>query len=205
MRDQNNALFFLKRAYSYLRKGPLELASEDRVSAALARSAAGDRSSFGDLVEEHKAMVYSLAYHSLHDSGAAEDVAQEVFLDLHRNLTSIKSAAHLKHWLRKTAVHRTIDAVRRRKFPEVGLDEAPEPAVNPPEPDPVLRERLQEMVTSLPAKPRMVVVLRYQEELELHEIAEILGMPINSVKSSLRRSLATLREKIARCLGDVPA
>ena len=47
------------------------------------------------------------------------------------------------------------------------------------------------------------MVLRFQEELELHEIAEILEMPINSVKSSLQRSLGMLREKIARCLGDV--
>ncbi len=148
-------------------------------------------------------MVYSLAYHSLRNSGDAEDVAQEVFLDLYRNLASIKSAAHLKHWLRRTAVHRTIDAARRKRHPEVALDQAPEPKVAAADPDPALRDRLQELVASLPAKPRMVVVLRFQEELELHEIAELLEMPINSVKSSLQRSLAILREKIARCLGDV--
>jgi RNA polymerase sigma-70 factor, ECF subfamily len=181
----------------------LDLAREDRVGAALARSAAGDRSAFAELVKEHQAMVYSLAYHSLHDGGAAEDIAQEVFLDLYRSLASIKSASHLKYWLRKTAAHRTIDAVRRRKFPEVGLEQAPEPMVPAAESDPVLGEKLQELVTSLPAKPRMVVVLRFQEELELHEIAEIMEMPINSVKSSLQRSLGILRQKIARCLGDV--
>jgi RNA polymerase sigma-70 factor, ECF subfamily len=181
----------------------LDLAREDRVGATLARSAAGDRSAFAELVEEHQAMVYSLAYHSVHDGGAAEDIAQEVFLDLFRNLASIKSPAHLRYWLRKTASHRTIDAVRRRRFPEVGLEQAPEPAVPAAESDPALDEKLQELVTSLPAKPRMVVVLRFQEELELREIAEIMEMPINSVKSSLQRSLAILREKIARCLGDV--
>jgi RNA polymerase sigma-70 factor, ECF subfamily len=181
----------------------LDLAREDRVGAALARSAAGDRSAFRKLVEEHQAMVYSLAYHSLHEVAAAEDVAQEVFLGLFRNLASIKSASHLRYWLRKTAAHRTIDAVRRRRFPEVGLEEAPEPAVPAVESDPALGEKLQELVASLPAKPRMVVTLRFQEELEFHEIAEIMDMPINSVKSSLQRSLAILREKIARCLGDV--
>ena len=49
----------------------------------------------------------------------------------------------------------------------------------------------------------MVVLLRFQEELELHEIAEIMEMPINTVKSYLQRSLELLREKLARCLGDV--
>jgi RNA polymerase sigma-70 factor (ECF subfamily) len=52
------------------------------------------------------------------------------------------------------------------------------------------------MVTSLPEKARMVVVLRYQEDLTPTEIAEILEMPVNSVKSHLRRSLALLREKM---------
>ncbi len=181
----------------------MDRASEDRVERALARSASGDRSAFAELVQEYKAMVYSLAYHSLHDSGAAEDVAQEVFLDLYRSLGSIKSAAHLKYWLRRTASHRVIDTVRRQRFPEVGLEETSEPALPAAEPDIFLREKLQELVRALPPKPRLVVVLRYQEELELHEIAEILEMPINSVKSSLQRSLAVLREKIARCLGDV--
>jgi len=88
--------------------GRLDRASEDRVERVLARSASADRSAFAELVQEYKAMVYSLAYHSLHDSGAAEDVAQEVFLDLYRSLGSIKSAAHLKYWLRRTASHRVI-------------------------------------------------------------------------------------------------
>jgi RNA polymerase sigma-70 factor, ECF subfamily len=174
------------------------------VEQALARSASGDCSAFAELVQEHEAMVYSLAYHSLHDSGAAEDVAQDVFLDLYRSLASIKSAAHLKHWLRRTASHRVIDAVRRRGWREVELDESSEPALPAADSDPLLREKLQQLIASLPAKPRLVVVLRFQEELELHEIAETLDMPINTVKSSLQRSLAILREKIARCLGDVP-
>jgi RNA polymerase sigma-70 factor (ECF subfamily) len=49
----------------------------------------------------------------------------------------------------------------------------------------------------------MVVLLRYQEDLEPGEIAKVLDMPINTVKSHLRRSLATLREKLTRCLGEV--
>jgi len=53
------------------------------------------------------------------------------------------------------------------------------------------------MVTSLPEKARIVVVLRYQEDLTPTEIAEILEMPVNSVKSHLRRSLALLREKMS--------
>jgi RNA polymerase sigma-70 factor (ECF subfamily) len=69
----------------------------------LAQAAKGDASAFASIVREHQAMVFSLAYHFLHDRTLAEDVAQEVFLHLYLNLRSIHSAAHLKFWLREVA------------------------------------------------------------------------------------------------------
>jgi RNA polymerase sigma-70 factor, ECF subfamily len=183
------------------------------VEDALAKSARGDDSAFEEVVRRHQAMVYSLARHFLGDPSAAEEVAQDVFFQLHRNLGSIKSGSHLTFWLRKVTAHRSIDRARRRRpDPPLSLEEVPEPAApaSRPDsgregaPDPAVTERLQLLVRALPEKRRMVVVLRYQEELELHEIAELLDMPINTVKSCLQRSLAMLREKLTRCFGDVP-
>jgi RNA polymerase sigma-70 factor (ECF subfamily) len=171
---------------------------------ALAQAAGGDAAAFATLVREHQGMVFSLAYHFLHDRPLAEDMAQEVFLHLYRNLRAIQSAAHLKFWLRKVASHRCIDHARGRQ-PAVSLDDIPEPAGSAPERDPLLAQRLQRLVASLPERARMVVVLRYQEELEYHEIAEVLEMPINTVKSNLQRALGVLRGKLTRCMGDVPA
>jgi len=79
------------------------------------------------------------------------------------------------------------------------LDRVPEPATDPATPDPMLAQTLRRLVAALPDKRRLAVILRYQEGLELHEIAEIMGMPINTVKSCLVRSLAVLRGKLARC------
>jgi RNA polymerase sigma-70 factor (ECF subfamily) len=66
----------------------------------------------------------------------------------------------------------------------------------------MLAETLRRVVDTLPEKPRLVVLLRYQEDLEPAEIAEVLDMPVNTVKSHLRRSLALLREKLTRCFGE---
>ena len=78
---------------------------------------------FGELVRAHQSMVFSLAYHFLHDRDLAEEVAQEVFLSLHRNLARIQSAEHAGFWLRKVAVQRAIDETRRRKRrPQVALE-----------------------------------------------------------------------------------
>ena len=162
----------------------------------------GGPSAFVDLVREHQAMVYSIAWHSLHDRAVAEELAQEVFLQLHRNLPSLKSDAHVKHWLRRVAGHRSIDYARRReRAAEVPLDDAPELATPAPAADPILAGWLQRLVASLPPKPRLLVVLRFQEDMELEEIAEALDMPLGTVKSQLQRTLATLREKATRTLG----
>lgn len=158
---------------------------------------------FAGLVREHQAMVFSVCWHFLHDRGAAEDAAQEVFLGLHRNLASLQSAAHAAHWLRKVAVQRAIDeGRRRRRHPQVALADVAEPAApgseGTPARDPLLGETLRRLIVSLPEMPRAVVILRYQEDLDPAEIAAVLEMPVATVKSHLQRSLALLREKLAR-------
>jgi len=176
-------------------------AATQRMEDALARVARGDRSAFEVIVREHQAMVFGMAYYFLHDGSRAEDIAQEVFLRLYQNLASIVSPAHLVHWLRKVTSRCCIDATRKDPPDrQMSLEEAPEPAEARGVADHLLSQRLQRLVASLPGNARMVIILRYQEELELAEIAEILEVPINTVKSRLQRSLATLREKLAAVL-----
>lgn len=155
---------------------------------------------FAGLVRKHQAMVFSLAWHYLRDRAVAEEVAQEVFFGLHRNIASIESDAHAASWLRKVVVQRAIDEGRRRiRQPQTALEELP-PLATPGAPgDPLLRETLRRLVAALPEGPRMAMVLRYQEDLDPAEIAEVLGMPVATVKSHLHRSLGLLREKLTRC------
>jgi RNA polymerase sigma-70 factor (ECF subfamily) len=154
---------------------------------------------FADLVREHQSMVFSLSYHFLHDRELAEEVSQEVFLTLHRHLADIKSGAHAVFWLRKVAAQRAIDAARhRRRRPQVALEEVAEPAARTAAGDPMLQEMLRRLVATLPETPRMVMVMRYQEDLDPSKIAEVLEMPLGTVKSHLQRSLALLREKLER-------
>src|SRR3954454_22089438 len=96
-------------------------------------------------------MVFSLAYHFLHDREAAEEVAQEVFLSLHRNLKSIQSAEHAGFWLRKVTVQRSIDEARRKKRrPQIALELVAERRVGAAQWDPLLRYVLRRLIASLP-------------------------------------------------------
>src|SRR5262245_22624601 len=80
----------------------------------LLRAQDGDTSAFTELVRIHEAMVFSMARHFVRDPSAAEDLAQEVFFDLHQNLARLESAAHVKFWLRRVTSHRCIDRMRRQ-------------------------------------------------------------------------------------------
>jgi RNA polymerase sigma-70 factor (ECF subfamily) len=172
----------------------------------LSRAARGDQEAFADIVRAHQSMVYGIAVHSLRDRDLAEELAQEVFLELYRNLGSIRSSEHLTFWLRKVASNRCVDQARRRAIrPQVGLEDAPEPSTEAAPSDPLLSETLRQCVGALPETARMVVVLRYQEDLDPTDIAAVLDMPVNTVKSHLQRSLALLRTKLTRCVRGVSA
>jgi RNA polymerase sigma-70 factor (ECF subfamily) len=163
----------------------------------LASAASGDQAAFAAIVRYHKSMVYSLAYHFFHDSGLAEELGQEVFLQLFQNLRKIESPAHLAFWLRRVTSHRCIDWSRRQSFrSQISLEELPDPPAPGRNSDPLLARRLRQLVANLPERARLIITLRYQEGLQLAEIAETLGIPLNTVKSHLQRSLAKLQEKL---------
>jgi RNA polymerase sigma-70 factor (ECF subfamily) len=77
------------------------------------------------------------------------------------------------------------------------MDVLPDPGSTPAAREVFLEERVQQLLTKLPPRARMVVVLRFQEELDPSDIAEALSMPLNTVKSHLRRSLAVLRAALS--------
>jgi len=159
---------------------------------------------FAEVLRANQSMVFSLAYHFLRDPGAAEEVAQDVFLQLYGKINELEDAKHVTFWLRKVTSHRSIDYARKRgsRF-TVALEDVAEPSVAEPHGDPLLNRRLRQLIAALPEKPRMVMVLRYQEDLMPEEISELLDMPVRTVKSHLQRSLGMLREKIDRSMGDI--
>lgn len=152
---------------------------------------------FEQLIDEHQSMVYSLAVRMTGDRGLAEEIAQDVFLELDKNLGRIESPLHARHWLRRVAMSRAADALRRRRVRGVDLwvelDEGhgmPEQERSSP-----LAARLEQLVATLPAPQRAALILRYQEDLTPEEIAQTLDAPLATVKSNLQRGLKLLRAK----------
>jgi RNA polymerase sigma-70 factor (ECF subfamily) len=155
---------------------------------------------FRGVVERHQRMVFSLALRVTGEYGTAEEVAQDVFLELFRSADRLSSDDHVRFWLRKVTVHRATDALRRQahrpeSHAEEWMDEATAEGDGGAGVGTVLEARLEELLGSLPEQMRIAVVLRYQEEMLPDDIAKLLGQPVATVKSNLQRGLKLLRRK----------
>jgi RNA polymerase sigma-70 factor (ECF subfamily) len=164
---------------------------------------------FEELVEEHQSMVFSLAWRMTGDRGLAEELAQDVLLELDRNLGRMKSAEHVRWWLRQVAMHRVTDALRRRRTQAatLGTDvwvelEERHVLIEPFDEDGPLSARIEELLAGLPESQRAALVLRYQEEMTPEEIAAMVKSPLATVKSQLQRGLKLLRARAGETLKE---
>jgi RNA polymerase sigma-70 factor, ECF subfamily len=163
----------------------------------LAQARLGSAAGFSALVRAHQRTVYSVALRMLSDAHQAEDLAQEVFIRLHANLGQLQSELHLLFWLRQVTTRLAIDRLRQEhRYRALALAGEVPFASDTPADDPLLQRELRARLQELAPAARAVVVLRYQEDMDPAEIARALDMSVNTVKSHLKRSLASLREKL---------
>jgi len=162
----------------------------------LAKARMGNPQALTAMVLAHQRSVYSLALRMLGLKDLAEDLAQDVFMQLNSNLSSIESSTHLKFWLRKVTAFRAIDQLRHRaRVATTSLDEEADLFSTTDAGDPLLQRHVRRLLEELSPPARAVLLLRFQEDLDPIDIARTLEMPINTVKSHLKRSLEIMRQK----------
>jgi RNA polymerase sigma-70 factor, ECF subfamily len=158
----------------------------------------GSTSAMEALFRHHWPRAYRAAYLVVHDSAAAEDIAQEAFLAAVRNLDRFDRRRPFGPWLHRIVVNRAIDWARARALRrETGA--APLEALRAPgAPGNPHAHTLADGLASLSPEHRAVIVLRHLLEYTPGEIAELLGVPRGTVNSRLRRGL----DELARRLGE---
>jgi RNA polymerase sigma-70 factor (ECF subfamily) len=176
-------------------------------AALLARLRAGDARAFEELVTAYQHRVFGVALRMLGSRAEAEDVAQETFLRAHRALGDFRGEARLGTWLYAIAsrlcLNRLASGERRYvrgdadallRLPAEGGDAAA--ALERTE----LAAALHDAIAALPEERRIVVILRDLEGLAYEEIAEALGLELNTVRSRLHRARLDLKAKLERWL-----
>jgi RNA polymerase sigma-70 factor (ECF subfamily) len=199
------------------------LSTEDR--ALLARAAAGDAAALETLMTRYANRVYRLAYGITRSAADAEEVTQDVFLQLVHKGSGFEGRAALSSWIYRITTNVSLNKKRgKRHEVEVPLDDVL-PAWLPDghragergflladwssTPERVLlasesRRLLEAALDRLPAHYRAVVILRDVEGLPADEVAEIVGDTVSAVKTRLHRARMALREQLTRARGGRP-
>jgi RNA polymerase sigma-70 factor (ECF subfamily) len=173
----------------------------------VSRLRTGDRRTFEELVRTQQHRVYGLALRMLGSAADAQDVAQEAFLRAHRGLAEFRGDARLSTWLYSIVSRLCLNrlAGSERRLARHGEETLAGLADASPGPDQVLErgeleEALHRAIAELPEERRIVVVLRDVEGLAYEEIAEVLTLPVGTVRSRLHRARLDLKEKLERFL-----
>lgn len=157
---------------------------------------------FTAYVQERRASLYATAYHLTGDRFAAEDLLQSALFSTYRAWDRISDKAAVGGYLRRTMTNLHISAWRRRKLNEYPTEELPETVGDTDEMGGTeLRAVLWQALARLPEQQRTMLVLRYYEGRTDPEIADILGISVGTVKSSIWRSLRRMRDDQALSFG----
>ena len=164
------------------------------------RCRAGDDMAFGELVDRYKNLVYGLVWRMVTDRSLVDDLAQEVFLKVHRGLPYFRGEARLSTWIYRIVTNVCAEA-RSRHRPEVPVDtgERDRPAREPGVTDAAfadleLRDRLEKAIAQLPDNYRLLIAAHYLDGVQYEALAEALNLPLGTVKTHLYRAKKRLRE-----------
>ena len=174
-----------------------------------------DERAFRELIDEHRDRVFNITYRMLGNRAEAEDVAQEVFITVFKQIENFRGDSKFSTWLYRVTVNHCKNRIkylaRRHDRDRDELDEtsqqqngavngAPVRAKNPDKAleSAQMEKLLQEAIASLDDEQRAVVILRDVEDLSIEEICEITGLPDGTVKSRLHRARLVLRKKMQR-------
>ncbi len=170
----------------------------------VAQTLGGRPEAFGTLVERYDRAVYHLAYRTLRDQEEARDAAQEAFFKAYRSLRTFKPGAKFSTWLFAIAYHSCCDRLSRRKrYSNEELPERADPGAGP-ENEAIANDearRLRAAIAALPEKYRTVITLYHLQGRQYEEIAQVLGVPMGTVKTHLFRA----KEQLRRILNEQTA
>ena len=184
----------------------------DPDAALMLRVKQGDSGAFAQLVDKYKRPVINLLHRTLRDATEAEDVAQNVFVQVYKSAHRYRASAKFSTWLFTIARNLGLNEIRRRSRHPTDSIDAPHPlqqdqpvqqfedkrTFSPPDSllHGELEEKIEQALAELPENQRYAILLCRQDELSYEEIAQVMGCSLSATKSLIHRGRETLKQKL---------
>jgi RNA polymerase sigma-70 factor (ECF subfamily) len=177
----------------------------DKEQNLIRRAQKGDQDSFAALVDEHQRYVYNLALRVVKDENEALDLTQETFVRAWTALPNFKGQSQFRTWLYRIVTNLCYNRLPnlRRSLNDLGddvMEDIPDTNIDTPAREfdsNETRQNLHQAIQNLDEKYRLLITLRYQNELSYDEIASTLNLPLGTVKTGIFRAKEQLRKTLA--------
>jgi len=162
----------------------------------------GDTNLFEELVSRYKNLVYSIVLRMVNNLDDADDLAQEVFIKIYKNLEKYYPEFKFSTWIIRITTNHVIDFRRKRSADTVALEDVEYDLHGDDSPEKHLenkegRESLEKVINNLPEMYKIPIVLYHQQGLSYQEIADVIDEPLSKVKNRIFRGRRILKEKLS--------
>ena len=162
---------------------------------------AGDKKAYAQIINEYKNPLYATILRMTRNPQTAQDFVQEAFIKIYEQLPKYDGKGSFKSWLYRVAINFCIDEFRKKSYQMKQAELQDDQLVNESHPEVIFLKKeqsrqLEKLIATLPELERMILLLRYVNELSYAEIADLLHIPLSDVRNKLHRAKKKMRNQV---------
>ncbi|PLR92539.1 RNA polymerase sigma factor [Bacillus sp. T33-2] len=163
----------------------------------------GNKQAYANIINKYKNKLYATILRMTKNPQDAQDLVQDAFIKVYHQLGKYDEKGSFSSWIYRVAINHCMDEFRKKRYKMKQIEMSYEKVVNPDHPEVIFlkkekQRQLERLIATLPEDERMIILLRFVNELSYNEISELAGVPLSQVRIKLHRAKNKMRETVKR-------
>jgi RNA polymerase sigma factor (sigma-70 family) len=163
----------------------------------------GDKHAYAHIINKYKNQLYSTILRMTKNPQDTQDLVQEAFIKVYHQLGKYDGKGSFSSWIYRVAINHCMDEFRKKRYKMMQVEINEEKVVNPNHPEVIFlknekNRQLERLIATLPEDERIIILLRYVNELSYIEISELVELPLSNVRNKLHRAKKKMRDTVKR-------
>ncbi|MFE8697628.1 RNA polymerase sigma factor [Cytobacillus sp. FJAT-53684] len=164
---------------------------------------AGNKQAYANIINKYKNQLYATILRMTKNPQDAQDLVQEAFIKVYNQLGKFDRNGSFSSWMYRVAINHCMDEFRKKRYQMKQVEVNEEKVINPNHPEVIFLKKeksrqLERLIATLPEDERMIILLRYVNELSYDEISELIEIPLSQVRNKLHRAKKKMRDTVKR-------